>query len=339
MSLVRIDRISGRSVIFAKKRDNRPSDTWNEDFFAKKEDKEDYKDYCPFCKGNEHYTPSEGYCFPNEEKWQVRIVENKYPIIEDEESSEKISEYSYLSNGEHYVISESPLHSDNYFTLQKKDFESIFVFVQDFYKKLLKKEGINYVCYFKNYQMLAGASMSHPHSQIMSMNVAPNNVLDEMIGAEKYYKEKGVCPYCEEIKEQIEQGDRTIYQNEAFIVIEPYAARYKYETWILPKSHISAFENESEDGLLLLADAAKNAFEMMNVALGDFPFNFYLHSSPKKNLKNNRGITPDRKYYHYHFEIVPRLSGGAGFEICSGIAVNSVIPEDAAREILEKNNR
>lgn len=326
MSLVRIDPVTNKNVIFTNKRENRPNDLWSKEIFILKENNNIYEKYCPFCKGNECETPSERIDFPKE-NWEVSIIRNKYPIVFSEDDIKKLGEYSYITSGIHDVIIESDIHSKTYFNMTKDEFSFLYSKIHQRYIELLADDEISFVTFFKNYQTMAGASLYHSHSQMMSMNASPDSITNEILGCKKYHEEKDTCPYCDDIKMQIKKRDRLIYENEHFISIMPFAAGYKYETYILPKKHSNNFEDENN--IKSLADAIYSTFRRMYNAIGNFPYNFYLHSSPKNNKL--------KKYYHYHFELIPRLSGGAGFELCTGIRVNSLLPEKAA-EIIHKSN-
>lgn len=322
MNIVRVCKITNRHVIFSRKREKRPIDLWDGNFFMPKICYEKYEKDCPFCKGNEIYTPNEILVYPKDD-WKIRIVPNKYPIVsKDDEIDIKNCKYQYITGGNHYVVIESDNHCDTYFNTSPENFYNLYKSIQTVYKKMLCEEDTNYVSFFKNYQMLAGASLYHPHSQIMSLTATPLTLIEEIKGSDDYYKKNNTCPYCEMIEEQKENNDRTVYENKHFISLMPFASRYKFETWILPKKHNSKFEEE--ENIMDLADIIKNTFVMIFKTVGNFAYNFYLHSLPRDYQSNN---------YHYHFEIIPRLSGGAGFEMNSGIYVNSLLPEDAAKMV------
>ena len=170
--------------------------------------------------------------------------------------------------------------------------------------------------------------MQHSHSQILAIDATPLKLNNEIECARESYEKKKTCPFCDMIEFEMRKRKRVIFENEKFIAIEPYAAAYKYETHIYPKRHISSFENE--DDILQLSQTIHKVFNMLYNTIGDFPFNLYLNSllKTKKDYKNS---------YHYSFRIIPKITGSAGFEMASGIRVNSVYPEDATNMILSKN--
>lgn len=326
MSLVRIDPITSKPVIFTTKRENRPRDLWKKDFFKLEENFNSYEEECPFCKGNEDKTPEERLNFP-EEDWKVSIVRNKFPIISDDRLGLTQNEYSYITSGVHDVIVESDLHYKTYFNMEKSEFEFLYEKIKLRYVELMGDDTINLVSFFKNYQIFAGASLYHPHSQMMSMTITSDILKKEIEGSKEYQKKTGKCPYCHVVENQLKNKDRLVIENKSFISIEPFAAGQKFETWIIPKNHNPYFEKE--DNIKDLGDIIYKTFKMLYNTMGNFPYNFYLHSSPK-NIDNTM-------YYHYHFEIIPRVSGGAGFEMATGIRVNSLLPERAL-ELIHKNN-
>lgn len=329
MSEIRLDVITKRPVIFTNTRENKPTDLWDGKVMKmfEKFDNVEYSRSCPFCVGNESMTPECIY-ENNNGNSTVKIIPNLYPIIQNEIDIMPISDYCYFSMGMHDVIVESSLHNDTYFTMSSEQFYEIYKTVHRRYVELMKDENISYVSFFKNYKMLGGASMQHSHSQILAIDATPLKLNNEIECARESYEKKKTCPFCDMIKFEMRKRKRVIFENEKFIAIEPYAAAYKYETHIYPKRHISSFENE--DDILQLSQTIHKVFNMLYNTIGDFPFNLYLNSllKTKKDYKDS---------YHYSFRIIPKITGSAGFEMASGIRVNSVYPEDATNMILSKN--
>ncbi|WP_455089906.1 galactose-1-phosphate uridylyltransferase [Peptoanaerobacter stomatis] len=329
MSEIRLDFVTKRAVIFTNIRENKPTDLWDKNImnvFEKFDDIE-YSQNCPFCVGNEHMTPENQY--DSEENWKVKIIPNMYPIIQTEMEIKSINKFCYVSTGIHDVIVETPKHNETYFTMDLNQFNIIYEKIHKRYKELINNDDISYVSLFKNYKMLGGASLQHSHSQILSLDAIPIKLNYEINSSYEYYKDKHSCPYCDMLNFEMKAEKRIIYENEYFIALEPYASAYKYETWILPKNHISSFENE--DKISYLSEILYKVFNLLYNTIGNFPFNMYLNSL----LKNK---TECKDSYHYSFRIIPKIAGSAGFEMSSGIRVNSVYPEDAAYNILKKNN-
>lgn len=333
LSEIRIDPITGRHVIFAKDRDLRPTDLWNKVIDAYRLPDVPYTQECPFCIGNENQTPPEILRIPDEKDWKIRVVPNKYPALEssaddmlkiqDRVKTNSLFE-KYSGIGTHEVIVESPYHNDNYFNMSSEDFGVFMEVMYERYCDIISNPAIDFVSFFKNYQKLAGASLFHPHSQIIGLGSVPDFVRYEVEGANKYFHNSITCPYCDILKVELKKKERLVYENDEFAVICPFAPKYKYEVWVLPKKHKPFFE--TEDNVKSLADALHRAMKMLNAVIGDFPFNMYLHALPK-SMKDSSS------FYHYHFEINPRISGNAGFELGTGIYINSIFPEDAACNI------
>lgn len=335
MSEIRIDPITGRHVIFAQDRDLRPTDLWNKVIGAYKIPDVPYSKDCPFCLGNEDQTPAEIMRIPNEKNWKIRVVPNKYPALKaSKEDMTKVQTRiktnslfeKYSGIGTHEVIVESPFHNDNYFNMSSEDFELFMNIMFERYCDIISNPAIDFVSFFKNYQKLAGASLFHPHSQIIGLGSVPDFVRYEIEGAGKYFAGSITCPYCDILKVELSKKERLVYENDDFAVISPFAPKYKYEVWVLPKTHTPFFENENN--IKSLADALHTAMKLLNKVIGDFPFNMYLHALPK-SMKDSSS------FYHYHIEINPRISGNAGFELGTGIYINSVFPEEAAAHLRE----
>ena len=328
MSEIRLDFVTKRPVIFTNTRENKPTDLWDTNIMGMFEKFDDvkYSKNCPFCKGNEHMTPKSVHNY--DKNAMVKIVPNLYPIIQNELDIKSVNKFCYFSSGIHDVIIESQFHNDTYFNISKDHFYEIYSVIHKRYVELIQDKNTSYVSLFKNYKMLGGASMQHSHSQILCVDDIPIKLNNEIECAKKYYEKNNSCPFCDMIKYEIKENKRVIYENEKFIAIEPYAAAYKYETHIYPKVHISSFEDETD--ILLLSQILYKVYNMLYNTIGDFPFNMYLNSL----LKNKKEC---KESYHYSFRIIPKISGSAGFEMSSGIRVNSVYPELATEKILNTN--
>ncbi len=180
---------------------------------------------------------------------------------------------------------------------------------------------------FKNHGTAAGASLDHPHSQLIATPVVPITVAEEMKGAKKHYRVKERCVFCDIVRQELKERERLVYENGGFVAIEPYAPKFPFETWVLPRHHRARFEHTSDEDFALLANALKTALHKLNVALDDPPYNFILHTTPFGE--------DDPPHYHWHIEIMPTLIQVAGFEWGSGFYINPTPPEDAARFLRE----
>jgi UDPglucose--hexose-1-phosphate uridylyltransferase len=329
MPELRKDPVLGRWVIIATDRAKRPKDFPPE--VARQEITQ-----CPFCPGNEVKTPQEILAYrddpaqKNQPGWKLRVVSNKFPAlrIEGELLRRGRGVYDMMNGiGAHEVIIESPDHYAMISDLPLKSVEEIIWAYRDRLVDLRKDLRLKYAMVFKNHGAAAGASLEHPHSQIIALPIIPQAVIGEMNGAKQYYDYRERCIYCDIVQQEIEEKDRVIYENYDFLVICPYAPRFPFETWILPKEHDSCFEDSKKDEYLHLADALSTIVKKLNKALGRPAYNYMLHNSPFDNRNN--------AFYHWHIEITPIISTVAGFEWGTGFYINPIPPEEAARFLRE----
>ncbi len=297
------DYVRERWVILAPRRGDRPLQFSESLKYRPKGS----PDSCPFCPGNEHQTPPEVFVIPNQggnSSWKIRVVPNKYPIVEGKE-------------GVHWVIIETP---DHYATVGKMPQQQVFLILKTYRDRLLAlKERFPYAMVFKNRGPEGGASLSHPHSQLIALQLIPDAVQREM----KVY-ERG-CPICL-LLEREGAGDNLLFSSENFTVLCPSFSAFPFETWIVPKKHLPSFEESSDETLEELAWVYKRTMAALDRAV-DFPsFNMVLRSRPFSSDSD----------YHWRMEIVPRLTKPAGFEWGAEVPVNIVAPERAA-EILRRH--
>ncbi|MFA6582742.1 MAG: DUF4921 family protein, partial [Elusimicrobiaceae bacterium] len=182
---------------------------------------------------------------------------------------------------------------------------------------------------FKNYGRSAGASLSHPHSQLIAMPMVPIRVAQEMEGAQRHFEYKERCVFCDMVREELRTKKRVIAESEAFVAFEPYASRFPFETWILPKAHEGHFEKINGAGVADLAATIKAVMTKLRNVLNDPALNLLVHTTPIQKAE-----TP---YYHWHIEIMPKLTHTAGFEWGTGCYINPIPPERAA-ELLNNGN-
>jgi UDPglucose--hexose-1-phosphate uridylyltransferase len=330
MPELRKDPVVKRWVIIATERAKRPND------FKKSEQKKEENKFCVFCYGNEHLTPPEIMAFrpedtkPNESGWWVRVVDNKFPALNYKEEVKRSGHgmYDMMSGfGKHEVIIETPNHDENLATIPYKQMkEVVWAYVMR-YRELSKDKNLKYILIFKNYKREAGASLSHPHSQIIATPIVPKRVAEELNGSKQYYDYKERCVFCDIIAQEKIENKRIVEENDDFIAFTPYASRFPYEIWILPKRHMASFGDISDEEVESFSRILKNTGSKLINVLGDPPFNYVIHSAPvgEKNLP----------YYHWHLEIMPRLTKTAGFEWGSGFYINPVPPESAAESLNE----
>lgn len=346
MREIRIDPATGRQVIVAEGRMDRPSDYYSvsyqelfhsnealkEESFGMVEEwsyNEDVNPNCPFCPGNEHNTPSEKFIIKECDRWKIRVIENKYPIFNQSEN-EFVEQKCVLSNkkgmGIHEVVVESRNHSNSFYNMNVNNFKDIISAYKDRLTELLREKDICYVNIFKNHNKEAGASLKHSHSQIIAANLIPNDVMNELTRTKAYYDKNKRCMYCDILKQELKIESRLVTQSDNFIVFAPYASRFMYELKIMPIQHEESFEYITEDKIKELAEILYDIFRKIHTILGNAAFNMYLNTIPEIDEQYNES-------YHWSISIIPRFGTLAGFEISSGMNTNSLSPENAAAKL------
>ncbi len=326
--------IESQWVVISPERNLRPSD-----FKVPKVDKNN-AEQCPFCPGHEFMTPPEILAYrkdgeKNSGGWWIRVIPNKYPAlrIEGDVNYKENKVFRKMNGvGAHEVIIETPEHYLKPYELSDYQMHEIIHAYIDRFVDLTNDKRFKYILIFKNYGKDAGASLTHPHSQLIATPMIPRIISDELYGAKKYYiNTAGRCIYDEIISMEKEKGERVVAESTNFITICPYASRFPFEMWLLPKFHDSRFEKISlnDDLVWEFGRVLKDALRRLFAAVPDVPFNYYIHTSPV-NTKN------EYRYYHWHLEIMPRLSKPAGFEWGTGFYINPMPPEKAAEILREK---
>ncbi len=325
MPELRKDPVIGRWVIISTERGKRPSD------FGREPEPGGGK-FCPFCSGNEDKTPPEimAYREPGSKKdgkgWWVRVVPNKFPALQVEGLLNRTGEgmYDRMNGvGAHEVIIETPDHDVDLSRQSQKTVEEVLWSYRDRLLDLKKDPRLQYLLIFKNKGSAAGASLSHPHSQLIATPIVPKAVKEEIAGAKAYFDYKERCVFCDVIKQEISSGARIVEENDAFVAFCPFASRFPFETWILPKVHDSIFEDLQKQELGNLARALRSVLGRLDQVLESPPYNFILHNNPCHS--------PQMPYYHWHIEVIPKLTKVAGFEWGTGFYINPTPPEEAAK--------
>lgn len=262
--------------------------------------------------------------------WTVRVVPNKFPALGIEGSLNRQAEgmFDKMNGiGAHEVIIETPEHGATLATLPEKRIEDVLWAFRDRVLDLKKDRRFKYILIFKNHGPLAGATLEHGHAQLIALPIVPKHVLEELEGAKQYYIYKERCVYCDIVRQETESGVRVVAENEGFLTLAPYAPRFPFETWVIPKRHESAFENSSSQVYEGLAKALKNLLMRADKVL-DYPsYNLVIHTAPVQE--------PAMEHYHWHVEFMPRLTKIAGFEWGTGFYQNPTPPEEAAKYLRE----
>jgi UDPglucose--hexose-1-phosphate uridylyltransferase len=332
MPELRKDPVVGRWVIISTERSRRPTS-----FVPVSHEKKAH--FCPFCAGNEDRTPPEVYAIrpnggpANGPGWTVRVVPNKFPALQIEGTLDRRGEglYDKMNGvGAHEVVIETPEHDRDIADQPVEHIEQILNAYRERAMDLHRDKRLRYVLIFKNHGAGAGATLEHPHTQLIATPIVPKILQEELDGARRYFELKERCVFCDIVQQETAENDgrRVVSLTERFVVVEPFAPRFPFETWILPRQHDASFPVLSDIGELRdLATTLKDTLQRLNRALDRPPFNFVIHTAPVSD--------GEVEYYHWHLEITPTLTRVAGFEIGSGFHINPTPPEDAAQYLRE----
>ena len=332
MPELRKDPVVGRWVIISTERSRRPTS-----FVPEVHEKAPHT--CPFCAGHEDRTPPEVYAIrpgggpANGPGWTVRVVPNKFPALQIEGTLDRRAEglYDKMNGiGAHEVVIETPDHDRDFADLPVEHIEQILNAYRERAMDLHRDKRLRYVLIFKNHGARAGATLEHTHTQLIATPIVPKILQEELDGSRRYFELKERCVFCDIIQQETAENDgrRVVSTSDRFLVVEPFAPRFPFETWILPRQHDASFPVLTDIGELKdLASTLKDTLQRLNRALDRPPFNFVIHTAPVSD--------GEVEYYHWHLEITPTLTRVAGFEIGSGFHINPTPPEDAAQYLRE----
>lgn len=329
MPELRRDPITGRWIIINNDAPKEP-DGYEVEDQAKKGGK------CAFCTGSEKMTPPEIIAYSKVKRqndtpgWTLRVVPNKFPAMQIEGNLDKsgIGVFDMMNGiGAHEVIIETVHHDKEIADRDQWEIQDMLWSYRDRSLDLRKDKRFKYILIFKNYGFSAGASLEHPHSQLIALPFTPKRVVGEIEGAEKYFGYRERCVYCDMIRQELQDKDLTISQNKNFLSFTPFVSRFPYETWIIPKEHVSDFSQIQVEEVSDLASILKDTLLRVKKLLKDPSYNYIIHSAPLDNLV--------RDDYHWHIEIMPRLTKVAGFEWGTGFYINPTPPELAAKTLRE----
>ncbi len=329
MADLRKDPVTGRWVIISTERQKRPSDFQVETVTIQPDS------LCPFCEGHEDKTPPEILAYRNGTPgntggWDVRVVPNKFPALRVEGTLDREGEglFDRMNGiGAHEVIIETPDHTQTLATMGEAAIEKVFWAWRDRALDLKRDFRLKHIVIFKNHGASAGATLEHSHSQLIALPIVPREMAEELAGAKRHFEQKERCVFCDVMRQEMREGARVIAESADFVAIAPYAPRFPFETWLLPKRHRSRFEDATPGEFASLARMLKETLQRMNVTLLSPPYNLIVHSAP---LQEEAG-----DFYHWHVEVMPKLTRVAGFEWGTGFYINPTGPEEAA-EVLRK---
>jgi UDPglucose--hexose-1-phosphate uridylyltransferase len=325
MSELRKDPVTGRWVIISTERRKRPTD------FQLTPVDIPADDACPFCEGHERMTPAELLAHrhgtpPNGPGWDLRVIPNQFPVLRVEGTLDRQGEglFDKMNGiGAHEVIIETPRHEETLATIGDGAVEQVLAAFRARMADLKQDRRFRYIIVFKNHGRAAGALLDHSHSQLIALPIVPREVRDEVDGARAHFAAKERCVFCDIVRQETADGRRLITGNADVVALAPYAPRFPFETWILPKRHQAPFEDTPRHELASLARLLGDILRRMNRVLRCPPYNLLIHSAPLSEAVAD--------YYHWHVEIIPKLTKVAGFEWATGFYLNPTAPEEAAQ--------
>ena len=326
MSEIRQDPTTKEWVIIATERARRPCD------FAAVEARPELPDFvpsCPFCPGNEKMNVPETLSHRDEKtgKWRVRAFVNKFPALSPGGATDRRVEDGFFLGmdgvGIHEVIVETPLHNRVPALMTQTELMDVLLAYQERHNALSRLPFVKLIIIFKNHGPSAGTSLSHPHSQLIATPVVPRHIRAQHEVAMNYYDDTGQCLYSDLREKELELGERVIMETEKFVAIHPFASHQPFETWLLPRVHQASFSGASTEELEELAGMLRVILLKLYRGLNNPDFNYVIDSAL------TGGESSD--YYLWHLRIIPRLSERAGFEIGSGIQINTALPEETAQ--------
>jgi UDPglucose--hexose-1-phosphate uridylyltransferase len=291
----------------------------------------EFVESCPFCPGNESKTPPEVLRYPaNSNPWAVRVIPNKFAALSSEVQPTRSLQHLRRridGFGFHEVIIDSPDHSRFMGLLSDAQVASILRVYKERYNALSLDHRVNHITIFKNHGTDAGASLQHPHSQLIATPVIPSQVRHRLFEALRHYDDAGECMFCHMVEREVEDQTRVVLKSERFVAMEVFASATPFATHIFPLRHMASFGDISEMEVVDLARVLRTLLAKIYVGLENPDLNFTVRSGPAEYA--------GARHFHWYVSVIPRLTRVAGFELGSGMFINTVLPE-AAAEFLRK---
>lgn len=320
MSQLRLDPLTGRWVVIASERLERPSA-----FLTRRLPVEgDPERACPFCPGNEEANPSALEVFDGAGDWQVRVVVNRYPAFEGSEPM-VVTHLGPVwtqapASGIHEVVVLSRDHEATWADLSDQQSAAVMTALRDRMAEHAAIPGLRYSQAVVNRGREAGASLTHPHGQLMSMPFVPGETSTEIAGFARFH---GNCLLCAVAAAEEEAGYRIVYADERVVVVSPFWAGSPYEMLAIPRNHGPHLHNADEEDLAAMGRSVQLSLSALRANLGDVAYNLLFHAAPYRLVGN----------YHWHAHLLPQVTTRGGFELGSGVLINVVDPERAAEEL------
>jgi UDPglucose--hexose-1-phosphate uridylyltransferase len=332
MSEIRQDPTTEEWVIIARERAKKPDDFVHQ---QPKREAPDFSTSCPFCPGNESMTPPPTLVYRQQygDGWQVRTFANNFPALTPSGKTTRNIKEGFFAEitgvGVHEVIVETPLHNKSLALMTDSEILNVIHAYHERYNVLSQLSFAKLVIIFKNHGPAAGTSLEHSHSQLVVTPVVPRHVRLRHEVAIRYYDKNGRCLYSDLAEHELKSGRRVVMDTGKFVVFHPFASQRPFETWILPKKHQACFGNVTPEGLEGLAHVLRVTLLKLYQGLNDPDFNYVIDTAPIGD--------ENEPYYMWHMRIIPRLTEVAGFEIGSGVYINTAVPEETAQFIRNLN--
>ena len=263
---------------------------------------------------------------PNGPGWNLRVISNKFPALKIEGDIHRrgIGIFDLCNGvGAHEVIIETPDHQKQMADFSHEELAAVFSAYKSRSLDLRGDRRLKYTLIFKNFGLSSGASLEHSHSQLIALPIVPKRVQEELKGAERYFEFRERCAFCDALQQEIQEDERMVCENRSFVAYCPYVSSFPFETWILPRDHRADFTQITPEATVDLARILKETLLRLRLVLSNPPYNFIIHTAPIE--------TREREEYHWHIELIPKLTKIAGFEWGTGFYINPTAPELAAK--------
>ncbi len=320
MPEIRKDVATGRRVIIAPERAARP-----QGFAA-----DTSSDACPFCAGQEQQTPHEIFAIgpqdrvPDQSPWSLRIVPNKYPALVPHTSGDTLIEAGAIAAvGKHEVVIETPRHLTRFGDLSIAEAINVFTAYRDRLDAIANEDSHPFGLVFKNSGPEAGATLPHLHSQLVALPEVPIATNEKLRRSAEFKQQSGCCLWCDMLAKELADGRRIVAENEHFVAFCSFAGRFPYEMCVLPRNHETQFTQTCDTSLASLGNIMRDLIGRLEVNDQTANYNYWIHTLPFDTIEAD--------HYHWHIEIVSRMTTVAGFEWGSGWFINPICPEDAAQ--------
>mgnify|MGYP003392753546 CR=1 FL=1 len=323
VSELRYNIINREWVVIATERAKRPHD-----FMKPQKDVKpipEFRQDCPFCPGKESDLSDETFRIGDKKNWKVRSIYNKFPAFSPKEKLVRHNDGIYHSisgYGVAEVIVESPKHNLSIALMSAEEVEDIIKTYRNRYLFLQDKEDVEAVIIFRNHGPGAGTSLEHPHSQLIATPIVPPQIRNRVESAMAFFDVIGKCIFCGTLEQELAAGKRIVSESGTFVSFVPYAGAAPFITWIFPKRHMSSFGDINDAEIKGLASILKLTISKIYYGLNNPDLNYTIRSIPVKE--------DGKAYFHWYLSIVPRITLPAGFELGSGIFINSSLPEESA---------